>query len=215
MSDQTSIEWTAIGRCNRLEIQIVTKRVSIIEKRLDGKPWPQHAGLIISVTSQDEADRDIPRLLELKARLGIPWDGLSMEPLLGPVVLRPEWLAHLNWVICGGESGRNARPMHPDWARSLRDQCAAAGVAFLFKQWGEWGEVGHDEDGPNVTEVRTQRGRDMHKARAVGPIGFISAEGRFFATEDDIQGRARLMHRVGKKRAGRLLDGVQHDGFPS
>ena len=44
----------------------------------------------------------------------------------------------LHWVICGGESGPGARPMHPDWARSLRDQCAAAGVPFLFKQWGEW-----------------------------------------------------------------------------
>src|SRR6202007_2869845 len=50
-------------------------------------------------------------------------------------------LRELDWVICGGESGPDARPMHPDWARSLRDQCAAAGVPFFFKQWGEWARL--------------------------------------------------------------------------
>ena len=135
--------WTGITLASRLEVQIVTKRVSFVEKRLAGLPeaartWPQHAGLIISVVNQEEADRDIPRLLDLKTRHGIQWVGLSIEPLLGKVVLRPEWLSLLDWVIVGGESGPNARPMHPDWVISLRDQCAAAGVPFLFKQWGEY-----------------------------------------------------------------------------
>lgn len=131
--------WTTITRANRLAIQIVTKRVSFIEKRLDGRPWPKHAGLIISVVNQEEADRDIPRQIELKHRQGIPWIGLSMEPLLGPVVLRPEWLEHLNWVIVGSESGPGARTMDNAWAQSLVDQCRAVGVAVLVKQLSSGG----------------------------------------------------------------------------
>lgn len=137
--------WGGVTFAHACDIQIVTKRVSYVEKRLEGREWPQHAGLIISVVNQDEADRDIPRLIDLKARLGIPWIGLSMEPLLGAVVLRPEWLAALDWVIVGGESGPHARLMHPDWVISLRDQCEAAGVPFLFKQWGEWLPVHVDD----------------------------------------------------------------------
>ena len=96
-------------------------------------------------------------------------------------------MAALDWVVAGGESGPGARPMHPDWARALRDQCAAAGVPFLFKQWGAW------EPHPEGVAVEP----------------FIDA------------GRARLMEetgswlvRVGKKAAGRLLDGRTHDAFP-
>jgi hypothetical protein len=73
---------------HRIEIQIVTKRISAIEKRLaeiGETEWPKHAGLMITVVNQDEADRDVPRLLALKAKLGIPWVGLSCEPLLGPL----------------------------------------------------------------------------------------------------------------------------------
>lgn len=189
--------WGGITACNRLDLQIVTKRISLVEKRLAGRPWPKHAGLIISVVNQAEADRDIPRLLELKTRLGIPWVGLSMEPLLGPVVLRPEWLRDLDWVIVGGESGRGARPMHPDWVRCLRDQCAAAGVPFFFKQWGEFHP--HDSDVGLYTGL---------------PIpGSIQGQGySVFAGSGD---RERLMVRVGKKRAGRLLDGIEHNGLPA
>jgi protein gp37 len=190
--------WGRIEVCNRLAIQIVTKRVSVIEKRLGtiGRTtWPQHAGLIISVVNQDEADRDIPRLIALKARLSIPWIGLSMEPLLGCVVLRPEWLETLNWVIVGGESGKGARPMHPDWARSLRDQCAAAGVAFLFKQWGEY----HPAD-----QVSSREQLAAHK-----PMGHALRDGHAVAFDD------QWTWKIGKKLAGRLLDGVTHDGLPT
>lgn len=131
--------WTAIGTCNALEIQIVTKRVSIVEKRLNGMDWPRHAGLIISVVNQDEADRDVPRLIALMDALDIPWIGLSMEPLLGPVVLRREWLKRLGWVIVGGESGPGARPMANEWAQSLVDQCQAAGVPVFVKQLSSGG----------------------------------------------------------------------------
>ncbi|MBB4642324.1 phage Gp37/Gp68 family protein [Rhizorhapis suberifaciens] len=181
--------WQHIEACDRLEIQIVTKRVSIVEKRLAaiGKTWPRHAGLIISVVNQEEADRDIPRLIDLKQRLSIPWVGLSMEPLLGAVVLKPEWLAALDWVILGGESGAKARRIHPEWARSLRDQCAAAEVPFLFKQWGEW----------------LPANQVLDSAR-------IAAASRGITYFDD----ALYTYRVGKKAAGRLLDGVEHNGFP-
>lgn len=135
--------WRTICACDRLNIQIVTKRLPMVEKRLIaiGTSWPQHAGLIVTVVDQDEADRDVPRLLALKSKLGIPWVGLSMEPLLGPVVLRDEWLVALDWVIVGGESGPHARPMNPQHARVIRDQCIGSGTAFFFKQNGEWVSV--------------------------------------------------------------------------
>jgi protein gp37 len=110
----------------------------------------------------------------------------------------------LHWVIAGGESGPKARPMHPDWARSLRDQCAAAGVPFFFKQWGEWtvvhGESIHPEATRlpgNLCRVETPGEPDHYSAVSVGA------------------GRTRYrIERVGKKLGGRLLDGRTHDGFP-
>jgi protein gp37 len=89
--------------------------------------------LMVSTENQEWAERRIPILLGTPAR----WRGLSCEPLLGGIDLAP-WLGGLDWVIVGGESGKGARPMDPDWARSLRDQCAGAGVSYFFKQWGAW-----------------------------------------------------------------------------
>lgn len=106
-----------------------------------------------TICNQEEADRDIPKLLRLPAAKRF----LSLEPLLGAVDWSP-WLGIIEYeegapwgrrnigrlhdmpdgVIVGGESGPGARPMHPDWARSLRDQCQGAGVPFFFKQWGQW-----------------------------------------------------------------------------
>ena len=113
-----------------------------------GRPIPPaHVWIGTTVEDRPRADERIPALLKIPARVRF----LSCEPLLGPVhfsdvtrrsdcvsQLGKPALAAIDWVICGGESGPGARPMHPDWARSLRDQCAAAGVAFFFKQWGEW-----------------------------------------------------------------------------
>lgn len=149
-----------------------------------------------SVEDQRTADERIPHLERIPAAVRF----LSCEPLIGDVDLGPwlgdcidcdEWInthrergavnhyceGHhspcIDWVICGGESGPNARPMRPEWARSLRDQCQAAGVPFLFKQWGEFAP------------------------------GFMNAP-------PDAQG----LRRVGKKRAGRLLDGREWSEFP-
>lgn len=92
----------------------------------------------VSVEDQERADLRIPHLAETPAAIRF----LSCEPLLGRIDLRSEWLDPVfpafDWVIVGGESGPGSRPMHPEWARTLRDQCIGAGVPFHFKQWGEW-----------------------------------------------------------------------------
>jgi len=110
-----------------------------------GSPeWPwKNVWLGATIVNQEEADRDIPKLLKIPARVHF----LSMEPLLGPVNLTwtdnsdgmlVEKIYALDQVIVGGESGKNARPMRLDWVISLRDQCAEFRIPFLFKQWGEW-----------------------------------------------------------------------------
>ena len=110
----------------------------------------------VGITAEDQqrADQRVPILLETPAAVRF----LSCEPLLGPVDLTP---CHIDWVICGGESGPNARPMHLNWARSLRDQCQHAGIAFLFKQWGEWAP-GDSGAGNHVTRVgKRAAGREL------------------------------------------------------
>jgi len=162
--------WAMIRQTSHLDWMLLTKRPGNIAKMLpadwgDGYP---NVWLGCTVVNQAEADRDIPKLLAAPAKVRF----LSMEPLLGRVDLR-RWIGcdpiigglssycdqdgyarqdigggiidGLHLVIVGGESGRHARPMHPDWVRSLRDQCVEAGVAFHFKQWGEW-----DADGERV-----------------------------------------------------------------
>jgi protein gp37 len=110
--------------------------------------------------------------------------------------------AWVDWVVCGGESGPRARPMHPDWARSLRDQCAAAGVPFLFKQWGEFEPTGPSW-GPGA-------GRAQDMAGCV----HVDRDGYIYRQREDAPAQSHAMRRAGKKAAGRLLDGVLHDGYP-
>jgi len=172
----------------------------------------------VSVEDQKAADERIPVLLDTPAAVRF----LSVEPLLGPVDLTR--IAHengdsdqyynavegyeiscgqfqidgLNWVIVGGESGHNARPMHPDWARSLRDQCKAAGVPFFFKQNGSW--------------ISAKPGDKFSDGLWVHQNGdtFSPVEGEPFNPAP----LAEHMIRVGKKRAGRSLDGVEHNEWP-
>lgn len=128
----------------------------------------------------------------------------------------------LDWVIAGGESGPNARPMHPDWARSLRDQCAAAGVPLHFKQWGEWAPVSHmsEELLEDIYYPAPERSPDASRRCKVDQCVLHKDGKRFdgnamFELGAFWQGTgAMTMFDVGKKLAGRLLDGVEHDGLP-
>lgn len=204
--------------------------------------FPPNVWLGITVVDQPEADRDIIRALRLKKAAKIARLFLSIEPMLGPLQLWRlnaadfqedpigaevyplrglyavpdcDWSGpKVDWVICGGESGPGARPMHPDWVRSLRDQCAAAGVPFLFKQWGEWTE--QDDSGlPGVRQVL--EGDPEFDSEADKCDAFMALDGELVANIDD--GREdvpyRGLIRLGKKRAGRELDGRTHDGFPA
>lgn len=112
----------------------------------------------------------------------------------------------LDWVIVGGESGQGARPVHPDWVRSLRDQCSRAGTAFFFKQWGEWAVFydrdAEDPDWRRVPDVDHQMGRGAERwHNLAGGIGFHGE-------------RLVAVRNVGKKAAGRILDGAQHNAMP-
>lgn len=201
----------------------------------------------VTVENQEAADERIPLLLQTPAE--VRW--VSMEPLLGAVDLRQvmakqgdsDWIfrydaltgfrghkcggtennPRLDWVVVGGESGPNARPMHPDWARSLRDQCADAGVPFLFKQWGEFGTIYENgSSGLPVFKAFPDFQTWVNKASTWVRGGIcLGTDGRELRNGGDMM-RARdegkfpvtIMHRVGKKAAGRLLDGVLHDGYP-
>jgi protein gp37 len=191
--------------------------------------WPlPNVWLGTTVENQAMADLRIPLLLETPAAVRF----LSMEPLLGYVDLTdihangatfrekrslviPAFLNALtgmlcrrdgnwpdgpkiNWVITGGESGPNARPTHPDWFRSVRDQCAAAGVPFLFKQWGEYLPAGQRN---GITLGTDADGRDID-------IGTALRSGQAVAMDD------LWTYRIGKKAAGRHLDGVIWDQVP-
>lgn len=237
--NEVPTEWRAdlfrlIALTPNLDWLLLTKRIGNAERMINEATWwpalaegnaykPRpNVWLGATICNQAEADRDIPKLLATPAAVRF----LSMEPLLGPVDLesvlwrdghrvdvlrRGYWNAagylaygpsaelgakrggftnHLDmpgqvdWVIVGGESGNEARPMHPDWARSLRDQCEGACVPFLFKQWGEW-------LGTQPTDPKPAEGTPCHEWN-----GGVCA------------------WRVGKKAAGRHLDGVLHDGYP-
>ncbi len=201
-------------------------------------PWPNVA-LGVTAENQTEADRRIPALLQTPAR----WRFVSCEPLLGPMNLRylraggprrvdalmgeehvrrrfPDGgfgdmepagrTARLDLVIAGGESGPGARPMHPGWARSLRDQCAAVGVAFHMKQWGEW-LPWEPEHGPCWVS-QNGRSEDHHVLFPTEFDGNREWDDGLWAVDAGADHAA--FQRVGKKRAGRLLDGRTHDDEP-
>lgn len=209
--------------CENLDFLFLTKRAGNITSVLSSmfpEGIPQNLWMGITIVNQEEADRDIIKLLKAKQELGLSIAFLSMEPLLGPVDLaftgaRPEnsvnfrldalrgvWMgrdhlvsdhtARIDWVIVGGESGADARPMDPAWVRALRDQCQEAGTPFLFKQWGEWFAYG---------EIDAQ-GRENSRTRGEDPtVWHAWPEGGFSV-------------RLGKAQAGRHLDGVTHDAVP-
>ncbi|MCL4759733.1 MAG: DUF5131 family protein [Rhodocyclaceae bacterium] len=192
------------GSCIRIGIRQAIEAMGYPDLGAVGKALP-NIWLGVSIDDQATAEERIPLLLDTPA--AVRW--ISAEPLLGPVrldqIMRAsqydDWTycdnaldgfratkcggtygPHLDWVVVGGESGPKARPMHPAWVRSLRDQCQAAGVPFLFKQWGEWLPA-------------LQDGNPEH-----APMEINASDWPL---------------RVGKKSAGRQLDGVKHDGYPA
>lgn len=201
-------------------------------------PWP-NVWIGATVVNQDEADRDIPKLLATPAAKRF----LSIEPMLGPVGIwkytQPHCERHpgkldadgtcdvcegrglwslndepltgdekapirpgIDWVIVGGESGPHARPMHPDWVRSLRDQCVGAGVPFHFKQWGEWVDCDNCTADDAAYKGKADCWVDPDGSAHDGALGV------------DFMGGTYAMYRVGKKNAGRLLDGRTWDESP-
>ncbi len=192
--------------------------------------------LMTSVEDQKNASARIPELLRC-ADLA-PVLGLSVEPLIGPVNLK-SYLANnhttrcpgsdaasmgiVNWVVCGGESGHDARPMLPAWAISVRDQCLAAGTPFLFKQWGEYGPGFIQSSSGGRPEYRCFRQFESHQQWVNKASSWINGGECFDANGkpcriglhfQEAQYPVTIMHKLGKKNAGRLLDGVEWSEYP-
>lgn len=174
--------WDLIERTPHLDWLLLTKRPGHIKNVY---PWAydprRNVWLGTTAENQRWADRRIERLLSVDAHVRF----LSCEPLLSAVDLTP-WLRHgqISWVIAGGESGGAARPTHPNWIRSLRDQCEAHAVPFHFKQWGHWSPEAQGERATKIVELRDEAGK-----------------------------LERLSWRP-KKASGRVLDGKTWDGYP-
>lgn len=127
--------WAIMKQCDWLDFMLLTKRGPNIPKMLplSGWPWP-NIWLGITAEDQHHYNINIHHLCSVPAARRF----ISHEPALGPIDYGSLWLPHLDLIIFGGESGSEARPAHPNWARHDRDQCADYGVAFHLKQWGEW-----------------------------------------------------------------------------
>lgn len=161
--------------------QVLTKRAERINRFI----YPENVWLGVTVELEKYKSRiDYLRKADAKIKF------LSCEPLLGD--LGELDLTGIDWVICGGESGPNARPMHPDWVRNIQKQCKEQGVAFFFKQWGEWTPGASGERRPNALTNVWQI------------VNYKPGDSRAFP-----------MYKVGKKRAGALLDGKEYKEFPN
>ena len=141
--------WELIAATPNLDWLLLTKRPHLIERLAPWRAdWPINVWLGTTVETQRRAEENLPALTAIPARVRF----ISAEPLLGPLDLRAH-LGRLNWVIAGGESGPRARPSSPSWFRDLRRQCETAGIAFHFKQWGDWAPSEAERDARRRTEV--------------------------------------------------------------
>ncbi|MEO1187525.1 MAG: phage Gp37/Gp68 family protein [Pseudomonadota bacterium] len=220
--------WALIKECDQLIWLLLTKRPQNISKMLpqDWGDGYSNVWLGTTVENQDVTNRNVPELVAIPAVKRF----LSIEPMLGPIDLKQVWVddhewmdvlhGHaeacdivdgweacewapmpIDWVIAGGESGKDARPADPDWYRTLRDDCFMASVPFHFKQWGEWIPISISPDKDHIGFDRTQDPR------------------LYIPVPRDVQtsmiGEGQAVARIGKKNAGRLLDGKTWDERPT
>lgn len=172
----------------------------------DGTAWPlPNVWLGVSVEDQKWANIRIPALLATPAAKRF----LSCEPLLGSVSMfdntRIDTGTLVDWVIVGGESGHGARPMHPGWAYSLRDECIRYGIPFHFKQWGSWGPVVGNPRTGDVWFSRDNETTPWHTGD-----GHVRVAGGLYTNDGRV-----LIRRGNKHDIGRALDGRTWDEFPS
>jgi Bacteriophage protein gp37 len=186
-----------------LDWLLLTKRPRNFSRMIHDRWYassPRNIWAGISVENQEAACERVQYLAEIPASVSF----LSVEPMLGPVDLtKPVWnngvamIEHVDWVICGGESGPDARPMNPDWARSLRDQCQEADVPFFFKQWGEWVPLAEEFD-----------------TNAIGDVGKFDTKNKYWQWAEHGDSQRHVSIRIGKHSAGRVLDGREWSEFP-
>lgn len=183
-----------LGCMSHHRFRLLTKRPHMARARLGdllADPYYSHVGLGVTVCNKAELGKlDILRSIPAALRF------ISFEPLL-------EGLGEINldgigWVIAGGETGAKARPMHPDWVRSIRNQCAAAGIPFFFKGWGKWGYQCQVTCNPDELV-------DARRELIVKPDGSVTS-GLL-----DYGHRAVIMRKAAFHKAGRLLDGREHN----
>ena len=213
--------WQSMANSPQHTFQILTKRPQQMREWVnEWKPVPlPNVWLGVSI----ESDRYSWRADHLR-RTPAAVRFISAEPLIGPT--RSLDLAGIDWVIAGGESGPGARPMHPAWARDLRDRSTAAGAAYFFKQWGQWRPLGplYDADAGDDPEYSEEA--DLARSDAAGlatdygddRVALVERSGaiQYMDRQEYQPGRGTwLMFRVGRKRdAGRLLDGRTWDEMP-
>ena len=216
--------WELIAQTPNLDWLLLTKRP---EYAAQVWPWatiaeaPANVWLGVTAENQRRLDERAPILLDIPARLHF----LSVEPHLGDMDVRAylgcrtcalhtgtqgrcpgcfTGATGVGWVICGGESGPQARPTHPDWVRSLRDQCREVGVAFHFKQWGEWAPGECANNLPSRSERTATWWNGKWDYETLTPK----------QSEETHADDAPDVYRLGRNAAGRLLDGELHDAVP-
>lgn len=177
--------WQLVKDTPWLDWLLLTKRPQNIQDMVPwSRKWPANVWLGTTVESQVFAEKRLPFLLKHPAAIRF----LSCEPLLGPLELST-WFDKrgfypIDWVIAGGESGPNCRPMHPDWATKILHQCKQATVPFHFKQWGHWVPAEIVAEGTTARLIQLQNERPVKMAR------------------------------LPKKEAGRVLEGATWNGLP-
>jgi len=208
--------WSVMVDCKQHTFLLLTKRPTRAFELLESHtPWPKNIWLGVTAENQQYAEERIPVLLQIPAAVRF----VSCEPLLGPIQFHSmgtdtdcldilsstRWnengimnIPKVDWIITGGETGSRARPMHPYWARSLRNQCQVAGMSYFHKQNGEFMEV--------IDNFRDNDTVLMHDGKVLG---------RYDVWADKIIEKGyTVVRRVGKKQAGHLLNGKEYHQWP-